>query len=577
MEGKTDRVQMKKGEALGAFLNKHIVGILGVLIGAVTFLCIYGVHVLDVTYTDWLLGGGDLTQNYLGWCFYRNSSWTFPIGLMDQIAYPNQVSVIFTDSIPLMAVFFKLFRGILPEEFQYFGIWGLMCFAAQGIFGSLLIYHYVKRKAEAIVGSLFFIITPVMLAQVTINLALGAQWLILCAVWLGLRRRELSAVQNAVRWGVLGILAAGSQLYFIPICGFAALSFLLSDLICRKDFRGMLAGLGSYIGTAVGTVALLGGFSHDHMPAANVLGQASFNLNGLFNAQGWSQIMEALPTYGVYAEDGLAFPGSGVVFTLAVGAAAWLLHVLYHTVIKREGMAALKRGRSAGPRRGENGIAYLILILLCLAVAVSPEVAWGSSVLASWEPPAWILDLWGRVESCGRFIWPVVYLVILASVVWMEKEMPWEAMAAVILMVLAVFQVTDGKWQLMQRQVQFGTDYVYYSPLQDEKWEIWAEDENIRHMVFVSYLVEDEEMMYELSAYAAQSGMSVNDFSFACQTIRLAAADELLDSLTKVRDDTLYIYAAEDADMCITPGMEYTEVDGLIVGTAQTGQNGRSE
>lgn len=50
-------------------LEKHNVWILGALVGNITFICIFGVHVLNVTYTDWLLGGGDITQNYLGWCF----------------------------------------------------------------------------------------------------------------------------------------------------------------------------------------------------------------------------------------------------------------------------------------------------------------------------------------------------------------------------------------------------------------------------------------------------------------------------------------------------------------------------
>ncbi len=70
--------------------------------------------------------GGDPSQHYLGWEFYRRSDWFFPLGLTDQLAYPLKTSVIYTDSIPLFAVFFKLFRHILPAQFQYFGIWGVV-------------------------------------------------------------------------------------------------------------------------------------------------------------------------------------------------------------------------------------------------------------------------------------------------------------------------------------------------------------------------------------------------------------------------------------------------------------------
>ena len=557
-------MQQTTKEAAASFFRNHMVAILGALVGIVTFLCIYGVHILNVTYTDWLLGGGDLTQNYLGWCFFRNSGWAFPIGQMDQIVYPNEASVIFTDSVPLMAVFFKLFRGILPEQFQYFGLWGLLCFAVQGIFGSLLIHHYVKRTAESVVGSLFFIITPVMLVQISMHPALGAQWLILAAFWLGLRRRALGWKKSAAGWALLGVLAAGIQLYFIPICALILISFLLSDILRRFNYKSMLAGLISFLAAAVLMVALLGGFAHDHIPNASILGQASFNLNGLFNAQGWSQVIDTLPVYGAKAEEGLAFPGTGVLFVLAVGAVTWLIRLVYRAAVKKE-----RRPFHSGSEKKENSAAYLILVAACVAVALSPIVTYDSAVVAQWEPPLWMEELWSRVGLCGRFIWPVVYLIILGSVVFMEKEMPWEAMTAVLLVAVAVFQVSDGKWQLMQRQVQFSTEYVYYSPLQDEKWEEWAQDGNMKHMVFVSYMVDDVDLINDLSAYAAQNHMSVNDFGSACQTMRLEAAEDLLPILTDVQEDTLYIYKESDRAMCVNPDMEYTEVDGLIVGTAK--------
>ena len=86
-------------------------------IGAFVFILLYGVKVLNPCYTDWLMSGGDLSQHYLGWKMYRNGDWTFPIGLTDQLAYPYYTSVIFTDSIPIFAVFFKLLSPILPANF----------------------------------------------------------------------------------------------------------------------------------------------------------------------------------------------------------------------------------------------------------------------------------------------------------------------------------------------------------------------------------------------------------------------------------------------------------------------------
>lgn len=579
MEGKTETVRKLNGKGVLAWLAKNMVWLLGMAVGIVTFLCIYGVHVLDFTYTDWLLGGGDLTQHYLGWCFFRDSDWTFPIGLMDRMSWPYEVSVIFTDSVPLMAVFFKLFRGILPDQFQYFGLWGLLCFALQGAFGALLIFHYVGKKAEAAVGSLLFVVAPIMLSQMTVNMSLGAQWLILGCLYLGLCRTRMKDVRFVICWGAAGLLAAGIQLYFIPICGLVLISFFLADLVRRtRMVRGLLA-IASYGICSVGTVALFGGFSHNHIPDFTALGQSGFNLNGLFNTQGWSQVLEALPVYGDNAEEGLAFPGTGILLTLAAGLIGWFFHLAYRLFVRRENIFAnmgrlfRRRGQAGtdGPyrKKKENAAAFAFLVLLCVLIALSPQVALGSDVIASYSLPLWVTRLWGMVGNTGRFIWPVVYLVILGSVVFMEKEMPWQSMAAVLLVIFAVLQLTDGKWQLMQRQVQFSTDYAYESPLDDEKWEQWAEDPKIEHMVFVSYLLDDEDLVSELSVYARESGMTVNDFCNACQTIRTKAAEDLLDALAEVREDTLYIYLASDEAMCVSPDMDYTHVDGVIVGTAK--------
>lgn len=47
------------------------------IIGAILFIAIYGARILDPTYEDWLFQGGDLTQHYLGWTFFRMSDWDF--------------------------------------------------------------------------------------------------------------------------------------------------------------------------------------------------------------------------------------------------------------------------------------------------------------------------------------------------------------------------------------------------------------------------------------------------------------------------------------------------------------------
>ena len=115
-EQETER--KKKMVKFKEWLIKNMTVLIAGTIGAFVFITIYGTKILNPCYTDWLMSGGDLSQHYLGWKMYRNGDWTFPIGLTDQLAYPHYTSVIFTDSIPVFAVFFKLISPILPNDFQ---------------------------------------------------------------------------------------------------------------------------------------------------------------------------------------------------------------------------------------------------------------------------------------------------------------------------------------------------------------------------------------------------------------------------------------------------------------------------
>ena len=120
--------------------NFFTMPIISAVMGIILFCLIYGIRIIDPTYTEWIISkSGDLVQHYLGWAYYRNSPWTFPLGLIEGLTMPDKVSCIYTDSIPLFAVFFKILSPILPESFQYAGIWGVFSFAMQGFFSAILL------------------------------------------------------------------------------------------------------------------------------------------------------------------------------------------------------------------------------------------------------------------------------------------------------------------------------------------------------------------------------------------------------------------------------------------------------
>ncbi len=523
------------------------------LLGIISFLLLYGVKILDVTYDDWLLTGGDLSQHYLGWCFFRDSGWNFPIGLMDRISYPNQVSVIFTDSIPLFAVLFKLLRGCLPETFQYFGIWGLICFGLQGGFGALLIRHFVKNDGYAAVGSLFFVLAPIEIYRMYMHTALGAQWLILAVFLLCLKRKELGPVRGAVLCALLGFLCGSIHMYFIPMCGIILGAFLLEDVIRQKTIRQAVLMGGAYGTAAVAVVVLLGGLSHEHQLDAGGLGQFSFNLNGLVNPQGWSKILPDLPLYGDGAGEGLAFPGTGILAALILSAVL----LLFRKAGREELRARLNRN---------NRIAFFVIIVAFLVISVSHRPALGNRVIWEIPYPERLVSLWGMFRSCGRFIWPVVYLLILAAIVLLYASFAgWKRhVPAIILVILTGLQFYDSSGQLEERHNRFTARTEYESILQDE---IWDELSGKKHLIFVSDLIGNQSLLYGLSVYALDNDMTINNFYFAHSAIRYEIQETISSSLADPASDTLYIYKEADESQCTDERMDYRRADGLIIGT----------
>ena len=119
------------------------------------------------------------------------------------------------------------------------------------------------------------------------------------------------------------------------------------------------------------------------------------------------------------------------------------------------------------------------------------------------------------------------------------------------------------------RNDEFGREQIYESGLTDEKWSEWAG--NKEHLVFVSYIIENQGLLYSLSDYAVKNEMTINNFYLAHSAARSDINKALEEELQHPQKDTLYIYKIEDENLCKQYGMEYIQVDGIIVGTVKSG------
>ena len=202
--------------------------IIPILFGIFTFFFVTGGEILNPVYIDWLMKG-DPATHWLGWHFFRDSvSLQWPLGKNLSYGMDISSSIVFTDSIPLLAFIFKPFSSFLPDIFQYIGIWVLLCFILQSYFAWKLLSFFSKNRWLPIIGSLFFTLAPVYIIRLDGHYALFAQWVLLAGLYLYFKKEF-----SVIRWLILLVITSMIHAYLLIML----LLLLLTDFIQRYFLR----------------------------------------------------------------------------------------------------------------------------------------------------------------------------------------------------------------------------------------------------------------------------------------------------------------------------------------------------
>lgn len=503
---------------------------LGALLGAAVFLLVYGLAPLDVANDAFCRGGyieKDIQQHYAGWLFYRSSALGWPLGVTQAVNAPQGVSVAYTDSIPLLAVLCRPLAAALGGTFQYFGWFTLVCFALQGGFAALLCGLFAEGLAAPLAGSLVFAASPILLERAFRHTSLGAQWLVLAALYCYFVCRRQSRFASRGLF-VINILAVGIHPYFLPMTYAVTLALLLEYAVRQRQwlrpalFLGgnMLctAALGWALGLLYGT-ATSGGQA--------LYGYFAMNLNALWNPAGvngvlYSRLLPAQNQVGGNY-DAFAYLGLGVLAALPVVVVSARRHIL----------GAVRR--------------HWTLCAVCAvltAFAVSNVITANGVTLATLPLPASFIKLFSVFRSGGRLFWPVYYLLTLAAFAGLAR-LP---RGAVWVALFAAVQLWDVSPALCQRhdamQAAQVTD-AFPSELDSDFWQSAAQ---YRHIESVQGMQADS---LHLALWAADNGMTTND-PFAARYDETALAAERQTALDALdagtpQSDTLYLFEDEGA------------------------------
>ena len=520
-------IRPRKNEINGLFFA-------GCLIGILCFAVIYGLKIVNPFYDGWIFHGDmDLRQHYVGFCHFRTTPWHFPIGLIDTLSVPYSMSVVYTDSIPIFALVFKLLSGILPESFQYFGFFGLLSYTLMGGLSPVLIRRFTDNKMLCMEGSLFFTLSFPLLQRMYYHTALSAQWIIILALilWVYTDITDKTQIKKlSVYWALIGILSVFIHSYFVFMTGIVLLAQVVDGYarlyikeknesavnskkiklltrVIKDNIQIILPlicmGISSFV-----ILYLLGGFYGKGSVSGDGFGDFNANLSAYINPLGFSSIFKGFNLYGFFEYEGFAYVGAGIILIL--------ICALVTIILEKNGKIKNADGKNTIENNVDewsdiklNKAVIFAFILLVLFASCFPSFSFGRFKLIGIPVPVFVRSMLGICRTNARFVWVGMYLILVAALWFVAKRFDRKYIQviftiAVLLQVVEVFSVSAKYHQKYEK------DYEYESI-----WEQLESENVIDGKEEFVFMYGDSDIMMDTGYYAYKHGMSQNSYYYA--------------------------------------------------------------
>jgi hypothetical protein len=569
-----------------------------IIIGTVAFICITGGKIIIPTYRDWLMIG-DAAENFTGWQFFRHTPvFQWPLGANPRLGLGYSNSIFYTDSIPLPAIVFKFLNPLLPQTFQYFGMWIWLSFVLQAVFGWKLLSNFITHRVQLAIGCLFFTISPVLLYRLVHDgyghIGLASQWLVLASLHL-----YFSQTFQFRKWVLLTCVSTLIHPYIlmmvIAIWIATMIKHLLAKTLTIKSVRRHLAVVG-----LLSVLALwASGFfmvwtNHTNMDSWNYVFRwqpLSLIDSGTDNSIGWSRL---LPDREQLTGDteGFSYLGSGIIvlglillcfriahvfktpgrpitrllgvillsftgltcaYLVATGSSTRMLvstaigtSILVLVIWEVARRSMQHRGDSRVIRRNTP---ILVATSLMAIYSLTNQIGIGLTTLVTYPLVGPIRQFTEIFRTHGRFIWPAYYLLVLFVFVEFCRKFG-SKLATTVLIVCLTFQIYDSAEALHGVNDRFTNTVPWSSPMQDPHWSQFAE--KYENVIVVPPLQNDRAGRWiGVTDFAGTHHLATNSGYFA----RLDSQkfdhyrSELYDNISESKFDLHSLYIIEDVEL----------------------------
>ncbi len=487
-----------------------------IAIGIATFGALTNWKILNPLFVRWLYWG-DPSTSYLGWQFFRKTPlFQFPIGASPNYGVGFASSIMYTDSVPLIAIPLKYVSFLLPNEFQYFGIWILAALILQSWFAWKIISRFISNTALALFGVVLFTNAPILIYRMVHegsgHIGFIGQFLILWSLHLYFER-----VSSIKRWLALLGISPLVCLGLVPMVFVVFLGWLLQRLIQNsisvlKRSLQVLAELLSGVAITIGVMWISGALMVSD-PSDSGFGTYRTSLTSLFdpkvnNAFSFSRFFPDLGNLPG-SEEGFAFLSITVITLLLIS-----IPIVF---------------KGNHPLLSQNNIGLILATIGMGVFSLSNRISVLQRELFVYPIPSQIRKYIDPFRSSGRFVWPLIYLLILFGLMSLmtiiQKRKKWGTLALVILLSVQTFESVKIFHGVRQRF----TEIKFTPQLVSPRWDELAQ--NYDHLVAIPPLNNDPGW-FELALLADKWSLSTN-------TTYLARFDQLDFDLakSKTQDD----------------------------------------
>ena len=427
------------------FLLKYKIYFLFVLISFAWLVSIVGLNNISFQSTEWLYQGNDSELPQMGWYFFKNDIWRFPLGSNPNYGMNYGSSIVFADSIPILSILFKLFKSYLSENFQYISFWYFICFFLQLFFSYKILEKFTNSVLYSFIGSIFFLVSPILLWKLQAVPALTGHWVLLFALYLGLTK---NIEKSKLSWVFIIILSCLINFYFMimvsatySILRILTLKFNKTEIFnFVKDFFVILIlsvlalySMGYFEIRIVDTMAT--GFARDKLNLLSIFDSNNTQAGGSV----WSLFLPDIKLTMAEEGEGFNFLGFGQILLLFFS-----IFLLLNTKYQKN-LESIKNNKEIKK--------FFIISIFFTLWALSTKISFGAYTILDIPLNKHIYGLFSVVRPTGRLFWIVNYFIIILSLIILFKCFSKNISISIIAVFLLI-QIADTS-QGIKKKIDF--------------------------------------------------------------------------------------------------------------------------